>query len=204
MDSNTADGNQTSNPMISARPHQTSPIRSLSSNIVWSCPWYRVRQDEIMLPNGSRGVYNVVEHSGAVWIIPVTAEGEIALLRHFRYTVDDWCWEIPAGGLKPGVSQEETAIIELKEEVGGTAGELEYLGHFYTSNGICNEIAHVFLASGVHLGPVSHEPAEIMEVHIKPVDEVLRMAHENEISDGPSALALLLFEDKIRKCMVSL
>lgn len=178
---------------------RSSPIKTLSSDIVWSSPWYEVRQDKIKLPDGSPGVYNIVQHAGAVWIIPVTTEGEVVLLRHYRYTVDDWCWEIPAGGLKPGLSLEETALEELQEEIGGTAGALDYVGQFYTSNGISNEIAHIFLASDVQLGEPNHEPAEIIEIHRKPIREVLKMARENKISDGPSALALLLCEEKIRR-----
>jgi ADP-ribose pyrophosphatase len=177
----------------------SSPIKTLSSDIVWSSPWYEVRQDKIKLPDGSPGVFNIVQHAGAVWIIPVTTEGEVVLLRHYRYTVDDWCWEIPAGGLKPGLSLEETALEELQEEIGGTASALDYVGQFYTSNGISNEIAHIFLASDVQLGEPNHEPAEIIEIHRKPIEEVLKMARENKISDGPSALALLLCEEKIRR-----
>ena len=176
----------------------SSPIKTLSSNIVWSSPWYEVRQDKIRLPDGSPGVYNIVQHSGAVWIIPVTTEGEVVLLRHYRYTVDDWCWEVPAGGHKPGLSLEDTALEELQEEIGGTVGALDYVGQFYTSNGISNEIAHIFLASDVILGEPNHEPAEIIEIHCRPIEEVLKMAHENKISDGPSALALLLCEERIR------
>lgn len=180
----------------SSRP---SPFQKIGSRIVWSSPWYRIRQDDIILPDGQTGVYNVVEHPGAVWIIPITKSGEIVLVYHYRYTVDDWCLEVPAGGLKPGLSLEETALAELQEEVGGKAAELEYAGHFYTANGICNEVAHIFIASGVELGKTEHEPAEIIEVQKMPVDKVLQLAHANQISDGPTALALLLCEERLRQ-----
>lgn len=180
----------------SSRP---SPFQTTSSRIVWTSPWYRIRQDDIILPDGQSGVYNVVEHPGAVWIIPITESGEIVLVYHYRYTVDDWCLEVPAGGLKKGLSLEGTALAELQEEVGGTAANLEYAGHFYTANGICNEVAHIFIATGVELGQTNHEPAEIMEVRKMPVDQVLQLAHANQISDGPTALALLLCEERLRQ-----
>lgn len=186
------------NRIESERGENRSPIRTLSSDVVWSSPWYDVRQDKIKLPDGSHGIFNIVQHAGAVWIIPVTIDGEIVLLRHYRYTVDDWCWEIPAGGLKPGLSLEETALEELQEEIGGTSGALDYMGQFYTSNGISDEIAHIFLASEVQLGEPDHEPAEIIEIHLISIDDALEMAHSNKISDGPSALALLLCEERIR------
>ena len=176
-----------------------SPFVTNSSQIVWSCPWYSVRQDHITLPNGRPGVYNVVQHPGAVWIIPLTVDGQIVMLRHYRYTVNDWCWEVPAGGLQQGLSLEETALAELREEIGGRAEWIEYLGNFYTANGICNEVAHIYIAAGVTLGETEHEPAELIQVHTMPLEEILAMAHANQISDGPSALALLLAETRLRE-----
>jgi ADP-ribose pyrophosphatase len=153
------------------------------------------------LPNGESGVYNVVQHPGAVWVIPVTDRGEIVLVYTYRHTVKDWCWAVPAGGVKSDYSLEDSALAELREEVGGIASSLEYRGHFYTANGICNEVAHIFIATGVTLSQTEHEPAEVIEVHRKPIVEVLKMARSNEISDGPTALALLLREKRLRELL---
>lgn len=174
------------------------PIKTKSSQVVWSCPWYRVRQDEIITPDGKPGVYNVVEHPGAVWIIPVTSAGEVVLIYAYRYTINDWCYEIPAGGIKPEQSLEEAAKAELLEEIGGTAATMDYVGCFYTMNGIGDEVAHIFLATNVTMGQPNHEPTEVIEIHPKPIEEVLQMAQANKISDGPSALALLLCADRLR------
>jgi ADP-ribose pyrophosphatase len=156
-----------------------------------------VRQDEIITPDGQPGVYNVVEKADAVWIVPVTSYGLLVMVYQYRYTVDDWCWEIPAGSVKPGQALEETAAEELREEVGGEAGRLAYVGRFYLANGICNEVGHIFLATGVTLGEPHHEAAEVMHVHRLPIAEVLQMAHDGRISDGPTALALLLCADRL-------
>ena len=179
------------------------PYKTISSQIVWSCPWYRIRQDKIITPDGSNGVYNVVEHPGAVWIIPVTPASEIILINTYRYTVDEWCYEIPAGGIKPGQSIEESAYAELREEVGGSTDQMEYFGQFFTMNGIGNEVAHVFIATNVVMGQPNHESTEVMTICPKPIEEVLRMAQTNEIADGPSALALLLCADKLRQYIKS-
>lgn len=174
------------------------PFKTLSQKIVWSCPWYSVRRDEILLPDGRPGVYNVVQKEAAVWILPVTAENQVVLIRHYRYTVDDWCWEIPAGGLKPGQSPAAAARAELAEEVGGLARQLDYLGQSYMANGICNEAGHFFLATGVTLGQTAHEAAEVIEVHLKTIPEALQMARTNVINDAPSALVVLLCEDRLK------
>jgi len=102
--------------------------------------------------------------------------------------------EVPAGGLSPGMSPEEVARRELLEEVGGRAAELRLVGQFYTSNGISNEVAYVYLATGVELGETHREATELMETRLVAVEEALRMAREGEITDGPSALALLWCE----------
>jgi ADP-ribose pyrophosphatase len=72
------------------------------------------------------------------------------------------------------------------------------VGQFYTSNGISNEIAYVFLATGVELGEAHREPTELMEMRLVPTEETLRMAREGGITDGPSALALLWCEPVLR------
>ena len=169
-----------------------SPFQTLSSRIAWACPWYRVRQDEIRLPNGRNGVYNTIEKDDAVWIVPLTHQQEIVLINSYRYTIDKWCWEVPAGNIKPNQTKEEAALAELQEEIGGTAAQLTYLGRFYTANGICDEVGHFFLATGVTLGTPAHEEAEVIQIHPKPISEVMQLLQQGQISDGPSALALFL------------
>lgn len=174
-----------------------SPFQTISSRISWRSPWYNIRSDEIILPNGQRGEYHVVQHPAAVWIVPVTDAAEIVLIHTYRYTVDDWCWEIPAGSVKPTATPLSTAQAELREEIGGAARAWDYLGQFYTANGICNEIGHYFLATGVILGQTAHEPAEIIEIHPTPIPAALRMAEQGAISDAPSLMALLFCKSRL-------
>jgi ADP-ribose pyrophosphatase len=167
---------------------------TLDRRFLWQSGWYNLRQDRLRTPAGDEFTYTLVDHPGAVWVVPITADGHIVLVRQYRYTVDDWCYEVPAGGLSPGLTPEEVARRELLEEVGGEAAEMRYVGQFYTSNGISNEVAYVYLATGVELGDTRREPTELMEIRLVSVEEALRMAREGDISDGPSALALLWCE----------
>jgi ADP-ribose pyrophosphatase len=168
--------------------------QTLGSRRLWESRWYNLRQDTVRTASGHEFTYTVVDHPGAVWVVPVTDDNLVVLVWNYRYPVDDWCYEVPAGGLSPGLAPKEVARRELLEEVGGTAAELRHVGQFYTSNGISNEIAYVYLATGVELGEAHREPTELMEVRLVPVAEALRMAREGQISDGPSALALLWCE----------
>ena len=174
------------------------PYQTVSSETVWSCPWYSVRQDGIITPDGQSGQYNTVIVNPAVWVIPVTDAGEIVLIRTYRYPVDAWGWEIVAGGLQVGKSLLETAVSELQEEIGGIARDWYHLGRFYTANGYTNEEGHYYLATGVQLTqPTAHESTELIEVHTLPITEVLRMARAAEITDSPSVAALLLAEPRL-------
>lgn len=174
-------------------------LRVKSSRIVWSCPWYQVRQDLVINKEGEDSTYNVVVKPAAVWILPVTEDGDIVLIKNYRHTVKSWCWEIPAGNQLEGISLRKSAEIELKEEVGGVTKNIEYIGKFYAASGICNETSHLFLATGVILEEPNHEVTEIIEIHCKSVSETLNMVRANLISSGPSALALFLCEERLRQ-----
>jgi ADP-ribose pyrophosphatase len=69
-----------------------------------------------------------------------------------------------------GLTPEEVARRELLEKAGGTATELHTVGQFYTYNGISNEVAYVYLATGVELGEAHREPTELMEMRLVPVE----------------------------------
>lgn len=174
------------------------PFKTLSQQIVWSCPWYNVRQDKIILPNGQPGVYNVIQKEPAVWILPITTDNQVVLIKSYRYTIDAYCWEIPAGSVKPEQSLEAAAHAELAEEIGGTAQQLEFIGKSYMANGISNEVGHFYLATGVTLTEPKHEPAEVIEIYIKSIPDVLAMVRRNEISDAPSALAIFLCAERLQ------
>jgi ADP-ribose pyrophosphatase len=162
---------------------------------------YRIRRDQVRLPSGLETDFAYMESKGAVWIVPVTDDGQIVLIRQYRYAVDDWTWEVPAGGKHDHTgSDEELARRELSEEVGATCRSLENVGWFYGAVSISTGQGVVFLARGVQLNGMPHrEPGEFIEVHPVPIDEALAMAHDGQIKDCKSALALLLCEPYLRK-----
>ncbi|MCE9636535.1 MAG: NUDIX hydrolase [Planctomycetes bacterium] len=121
------------------------------SRTAWRCPWFEIRQDDLVLPDGSAAQYHTLVKGDGVWIVPRTTDGRVVLLRAWRPTVQDWCWEVPAGTRKSGASPDETAREELREEAGGEATSLVRVGGFYTAVGVQSEVGHVFFADGVVL-----------------------------------------------------
>jgi len=162
----------------------------------------RLRDDKIVVPGKSEPLdYAYLERAEAVIILPVTTSGDVVLIRQYRYPVDEWCVEIPAGGTHDGegASLEEIVRKELREEIGATAKEVCAVTWFYSAPSFGDEKCHVFLALGVEL---EHEPkteqTEELETLIVPAREALRMARSGEMKTGPCTLGLLLCEEALR------
>lgn len=173
----------------------------LSTARLYRSRWHNLRQDTVRLAGSEVITYTYQEHPGFVTIVPVTADGQVVMIRTYRYTVDDWCWEVPAGGLgdKPGMTPEEVARQELAEETGCVCQSMELVGWFYPMNGTSDSICHLFLAKGVEARGGNHlEATELIEVHRVPLAQAFQMARDGRITDGDSALALLRCEPLLR------
>ena len=171
---------------------QVPDIQCLGSEIVFACPWYQVRRDRLIWPDGTAGEYNVLEAPRSIFVVPVTPAGEIVLIRQYRYTTQRWVWEVPAGAVKVGQTLEEAVAMELREEVGGVSDHIVLLGEFETANGRSDEIAHIFMASDVILGENDLESAEILTIHPTSITQIRHMLATNQIKDAPSALGIML------------
>jgi len=170
-----------------------SPWETLSSKKIYENHWYALRQDQVRTHTGKQITYTYMEHPGAVAVVPVTADQKIVLIRSYRYTVNDWCWEIPMGG-RENKDLETDARKELFEEIGGVTSNLEYIHYFYANNGVSDIRCDVFLARDVNVGVNQPEESELIEIEVFPQNEGFRMAYAGEITDGMSALSLFLCE----------
>lgn len=173
--------------------------RLISHRRVYSGRVLSLDVDEIEEPSGLQATREVVRHSGSVVILAVDEQDRLALVHQYRYPVDDAIWEIPAGRQDPGESPEEGARRELEEEVGARAESLERVLTFYASPGFCDEIMHLFRATGLTLAPARPEPDEHIEARWVSLAEARSMAKRGEVKDAKTLLALLLEEERHRK-----
>jgi len=164
--------------------------------------WFDVHQDQIDLPNNKSCVYTFVDHPGAVFVVPVTPEGAIILLKSFRYTCDDWCIEVPAGGMgdQGEATAEQVVATELREELGCEFSSLEHLSTHWMANGYARNRSAFFLArDAVVTKPPSPESTELFaEPLTVPQEHARRMVRAGEINDGESAFAVMLALDWLR------
>lgn len=179
--------------MSSELTHETNPWTTLSTRETYSNPWIRVREDQVLNPNGGRGIYGVVEFKNrAIGVVPIDDEGFTWLVGQWRYCHERFEWEIPEGGCPPGEEPAECARRELLEETGIRAAIIEpLLMGVELSNSVSNEVCDLFVARGLTFGEAAPEETEKLKVKRLPLSEAIAMAMDGRIQDSPSVLALL-------------
>lgn len=165
--------------------------KKLNSSIVHTNPWYRIRKDEVVRPDGSEGEYFVLETNGAsVFIVAVNEMGEILLIGQERYTSGIFSWEIP-GGNSEGQDPRTAAARELLEETGIEAREWEAIGIGYPMNGVSSEKSHVFRAKNLTFHESNQQAEEgITQMKWVTLDEIKRMIKSGEITDTQTMAAI--------------
>jgi len=176
----------------------TGGWRRTSARYLFESRWFKLRHDDVTLPDGTPITYTMIEHPGFAIVVPILPDGQVLLERLYRYTLQSYSLECPAGGLD-GEVPEQAARRELREETGYLATTLTPLASFNGSTGISDEVFHVFLATGLTRGGgPEREPTEQMELVTVPLAEAVRLAASGGIRDGSSALAILLAERYLR------
>ncbi len=176
-----------------------NPWRRVSSRLVYDNPWIRVQEDQVVRPDGQPGIYGVVHMKHwAVGVVPVTDTGDTLLVGQFRYTLNQYSWEIPEGGGLPSDTPLASAQRELREETGARATVWSYLGESHLSNSVTDELACLFLAEGLTFGQPEPDGTEQLEVRRLPLADAVAMALTGEISDALSIVGLLRAEHFLR------
>ena len=147
--------------------------------------------DRVRLANGRVADLEVVKHGGAVAIVPLTAEGEVLLVRQFRYATGDWLLEVPAGKLDSGEDPRVAAVRELEEETGFRAGSVEDLGWVWTTPGFSNEKIWLYLARELEPSRQALEDDEVLTVERTPLGDALEQALDGRLHDSKSVACLL-------------
>jgi 8-oxo-dGTP pyrophosphatase MutT (NUDIX family) len=172
-----------------------NPWQTLSSEHIYENPWMSLREDQVINPNGGRGIYGVVSFKNlAIGVVPIDAEGNTYLVGQYRYPLNEYSWEIPEGGGPHGIDALESAKRELKEETGFTAANWTNIGRVHTSNSVTSEEGYIFLAQDLTPGETEPEETEDLVIKKVPFSEAVRMVMEGEITDSISIAGILKAE----------
>ena len=164
---------------------------TISTSVVYKGNFLDVRQDEVLLPNGETGTREWINHPGAVVIVPILPNGEIALIKQFRYAAGSEFIELPAGKLDAGEDPEKCALRELEEEIGYRANKIKFLANIHPAIGFTNEIMGVFLAENLEKTQHNRDKDEFLKLVPTTLTEALNLVWENKITDVKSIIGLL-------------
>ncbi|HEX6184069.1 MAG TPA: NUDIX hydrolase [Pyrinomonadaceae bacterium] len=167
-----------------------NPWEKVSTRVVYDNPWIRVREDEVVRPDGLPGIYGVVHFKNVAVGVLALEEGMLYLVGQYRYPLERYSWEIPEGGCPEGEDPLQTARRELAEETGLRASRWTKMGEAHLSNSVSDELAVWFLAEGLEQGERSPEGTEKLQVRRVSLKDALRMVNSGEITDALSVLAI--------------
>ncbi|NLV64760.1 MAG: NUDIX hydrolase [Synergistaceae bacterium] len=162
----------------------------ISGNLIYRGRILNLRVDSVKLPDGGRAMREVVEHAPAVGVVSEADNGDLFLVRQFRYPAGEFLLEIPAGIVEPGEKAAETAARELQEEIDYIPGELNEVARFYTSPGFSNELIILFHARDLSHSPKEGDSDEFMDVVRLSRDQLKDLAGSGEIRDSKTLTAI--------------
>ena len=165
--------------------------KQLSSEYFFEGHIMKARLDEVSLPNGRTAPREICEHLGGVGVLPIDRDGNVILVRQFRYAFGAELLEIPAGKMDHGPEDAaECGKRELKEETGCTAGRFVPLGAMYPFPGFLTEVTYLFAALDLKEGEMQPDEDEFVEVVRLPIAEVAGMIERDEIRDAKTIAAM--------------
>jgi ADP-ribose pyrophosphatase len=169
-----------------------NPWKILTIEHIYEIPWIRLEHHEVLNPVGNNGIYGKVHFKNrALAIVPIDQDGNTWLVGQYRYTLDEYSWEIPMGG---GLVQHDlldSAKRELQEETGLTAGKWTEIMKIHTSNSVTDELGVVYLAEDLTAGEPNFDETELLQIKKLPFSEALEMVMTGEITDSISIAAIL-------------
>jgi ADP-ribose pyrophosphatase len=158
---------------------------------------FTVTVDRVVVPNGRTVTLDVVRHAGSVVLLPMRDEAHVVLIRQYRYALERWIWELPAGGLDAGEDPAAAAARECEEEIGLVPARVELAGAWYPTPGFCTEVMHFYRLGDLRPPNPGDSQAhkdedEDIRVHVFHVDEARAMVRRGDIVDLKTAWGLTL------------
>jgi ADP-ribose pyrophosphatase len=174
-----------------------APPEILSSTSAFEGRIFKIAVDTLRYPDGRVMRMEAVRHRGSVVLVPMPAPDRIILIKQYRYVVDRWLWELPAGSIDHGETADAAALRECHEEIEKIAGHAERLGTYFPSPGFCDEAMNFFLLTELRdrradEAAAHQDPDELLTVKEFSVADVRNMIRAGEIVDMKTVVGLTL------------
>jgi 8-oxo-dGTP pyrophosphatase MutT (NUDIX family) len=174
-----------------------NPWKTIKSRVAYKNPWMTVRHDDVIRPDGKKGIYGVVVKRDFVLVIPVYQK-KLYLVNIYRYPVQAESWEFPEGDWEPNETHRAGAQRELLEETGFCPGQLVHLANLWLAVGNSNQGFNVYLADDCR--KVSEvTDLDIAKVRGFTVNQLEKMIQQGKIKDSPTVTALYLYQKYLRR-----
>jgi 8-oxo-dGTP pyrophosphatase MutT (NUDIX family) len=183
---------------------ESNPWKIVSSKNIYDNPWISLTEFDVINPGGGKGIYGKVHFKNtAIGIIVLDEYLNTCIVGQFRFTVDQYSWEIPEGGGLIGQDPIEGAKRELLEETGLVAANWEPLLKMHLSNSVSDELAIVYLATSLTQKMAEPEETEQLQIQKLPFEKVYEMVESGQITDSMTVAAiykikLMMIQGKIK------
>lgn len=168
-----------------------NPWKILGETNIYDNPWIAVTQYDVLNPAGNKGIYGKVHFKNyAVGILPLDEENNITLVGQYRFTINQYSWEMPEGGCPEGEDPLEAAKRELLEETGLVAGNWNLLFNQHLSNSVTDEYGYAYLARDLQQKTAQPEETEKLLIKKISIDEAYTMIEQGLITDSLTVAAI--------------
>ena len=159
--------------------------------VAYENPWLTLWHDDVTRPDGAPGIYGVVHFANlAAGVLVLDQDDRVLLVGQHRYPIDAYSWEIPEGGVPAGETALDGARRELREETGVEASDWRELARVHLSNSVTDELAILFIATGLTHGVATPDGTEDLAIRWMPFADVLAMTLDGRISDAMTVVAV--------------
>lgn len=165
--------------------------RTLNSKVVYEGKVVTVIKDDVELADGHKSFREVILHPGGVVILAMQGNGNVLLVKQFRYPLKETVFELPAGKLERNENPDDASMRELEEETGYRAKQWQSLGYINTTPGICTEKLYLYFATDLDFVGAHPDEGEIIKCFEYPLPEVLKMINDGKINDAKTICAIL-------------
>jgi 8-oxo-dGTP pyrophosphatase MutT (NUDIX family) len=179
---------------MSQTEQSKNPWTTLSGEVKYDNRWINVTEFQVINPGGGRSIYGKVHFKNkAIGIVPLDEDMNTWLVGQFRYTLNEWSWELPEGGGPLDQPPLDAAKRELQEETGLRAEKWTQIMRLHTSNSVTDEEGFIFLAEQLTQGEKELEETEAdMKVWKLPLKEAIQLITEGKITDSITVMGLLM------------